>query len=95
MGTAEGFMFTGDRERVSLSSEVIYEEEDVRDGYPSQHGFFTPSVRDTVMPRRTVTANRSISAPMPISLRSLFRWKQPGISESMRRPPGLLTESYT
>lgn len=30
MGTAEGFMFTGDRERVSLSSEVIYEEEDVR-----------------------------------------------------------------
>ena len=33
MGTAEGFMFTGDRERVSLSSEVIYEEEDVRSKY--------------------------------------------------------------
>ena len=26
MGTAEGFMLTGDRERVSLSSEVIYEK---------------------------------------------------------------------
>ena len=36
IGTAEGFMFTGDRERVSLSSEVIYEEEDVRDVYKRQ-----------------------------------------------------------
>lgn len=41
MGTAEGFMFTGDRERVSLSSEVIYEEEDVRTAIPHSTDFHT------------------------------------------------------
>lgn len=45
MGTAEGFMFTGDRERVSLSSEVIYEEEDVRTAIPHSTDFsHRPSV---------------------------------------------------
>ena len=45
MGTAEGFMLTGDRERVSLSSEVIYEEEDVRTAIPHSTDFsHRPSV---------------------------------------------------
>ena len=45
MGTAEGFMFTGDRERVSLSSEVIYEEEGKRTAIPHSTDFsHRPSV---------------------------------------------------
>lgn len=41
MGTAEGFMLTGDRERVSLSSEVIYEEEGKRTAIPHSTDFHT------------------------------------------------------
>ena len=52
MGMAGGFLITGDKETLSLTSMVVYEKEGVRTTVPRYHSIGTPSVHKCPCPSK-------------------------------------------